>query len=70
VCVGAPEEEAHVYAEGVRRGSGLVMVQTHTEEEATLPADVMRRYNVVDIQRRAEQYRASGWTHFDEKAGL
>jgi hypothetical protein len=68
-AAGAPEEEAHVYAEGVRRGGGLVVVETDTEEEAQRAEDIMSRYNVVDIERRAEELRGSGWTGFDENTG-
>ncbi len=66
VGAGVPEEDAHVYAEGVRRGGALVMVQVANDEDANRVADIMDRYNVVDIDERARTYRESGWDRFDE----
>jgi hypothetical protein len=65
---GIPEEEAHVYAEGVRRGGALVAVQVETDDEAYRAADVLNQHNAVDINERAQEYRAAGWTGFDENA--
>jgi len=66
---GIPEEESHVYAESVRRGGALASVLVQNEEEADRAAAIMGNNNVVDIDRRGEEYRASGWTRFDENAG-
>lgn len=64
VELGIPKEHAGYYAESVRRGGVLVTVQTsdaHSQEAA----DVMSRHGAVDIERRAEQWRQSGWTRHD-----
>jgi uncharacterized protein (TIGR02271 family) len=66
VGAGVPEEDAGVYAEGVRRGGALVMVQVATDDDASRVADIMDRYNVVDIDERGRTYRESGWERFDE----
>lgn len=58
---GVPEEEAGYYEEGVRRGGTLVTVQC-TDEEAQRVADTMNRHNVVDIDRRGQEYRTTGFT--------
>jgi uncharacterized protein (TIGR02271 family) len=68
VGAGVPEEDAHVYSEGVRRGGSLLSVQVDDEQEANRAADIMNRNNVVDIDRRGEQYRQAGWSRFDENA--
>ncbi len=65
---GVPEEDAHVYAEGVRRGGSLLSVLTDDQQQADRAATIMNRNNVVDIDRRYEDYRASGWTRFDPNA--
>src|SRR5262245_47023894 len=47
-AAGVPEEQAHAYAEGVRRGGTLVAVTT----DAILGSaayDLMQRHGVVDI---------------------
>lgn len=68
VGAGIPEEEANVYAESIRRGGTLVMVQVASDEEADRAAEIMDRYNVVDIDERGRTYRESGWERFDASA--
>jgi stress response protein YsnF len=65
--MGVPEEHANYYAEGVRRGGVLVTVAT-ADENADQAADIMRRHGAVDIEKRAEHWRSTGWERFDEKA--
>lgn len=62
---GVPEEEAHVYAEGLRRGGTLVSVRV---EEADVPRveAILRRSRQVDTQLRGQAYRDTGWTRFEE----
>jgi len=69
VGAGVPEEDANVYAEGVRRGGSLLTVQVDTQDDANQVASIMDGYNVVDIDNRGQQYRQSGWSRFDANAG-
>jgi len=69
VGAGVPEDHANIYAEGVRRGGALITVQANSDDEADRAADIMDRHNVVDIDRRGEEYRSSGFSRFDENAG-
>jgi uncharacterized protein (TIGR02271 family) len=55
------------YSEGVRRGGTIVRVHT-TRSQADAVAQILRRNGAVDIDRQAEQWRASGWTGYDETA--
>ncbi len=64
---GVSEDEAHVYAEGVRRGGSLVTARVDENQAATVENIMMKR-NYVDVQRRGSEYRASGWNRFDESA--
>ncbi len=64
---GVSEEEANIYAEGVRRGGTLVTVDT-TDEMANRAADIINRHNPVDIHARAADWRANRWKRFDENA--
>jgi hypothetical protein len=64
---GVPEEEAQFYAEGVKRGSALVIIRTE-DRKADQAVDIMERHGAVDIAYRAEQWRQAGWTRFDEHA--
>jgi hypothetical protein len=65
--VGIPEEDAHYYSEGVRRGGTLVAVKTN-EEDAASAADIMRSHGAVDINKRAANYRATGYTGYNSTA--
>jgi len=64
---GVSEEEADVYAEGVRRGGTLVSVNVSDEQAVSVEA-VLDRFEHVELGRRREAYRSTGWTHFDEQA--
>ena len=62
VHLGVPEEEAHTYAEGVRRGGTLVTATADTDAMAERAAEIMRSHGAVDIDKRAESWRKAGWT--------
>ncbi len=64
---GVPEAEAHVYAEGVRRGGTLVTVRAD-EARADSVAAILRNAAGVDIDKRRTDYLAEGWQGFDESA--
>jgi hypothetical protein len=61
--VGVPEERAHYYAEGIRRGWTLVMVKT-PDYRAREAVDIINRYKPVDINQRAREWRLAGWTGY------
>jgi uncharacterized membrane protein len=65
--LGVPEEHAQYYAEAVRRGGALVTVRADDArvDEVTR---VMQRHGAVDINKRAETWRQTGWEGFDESA--
>lgn len=67
VDAGVPEEEAHVYSEGVRRGGTLLTVRVD-DDRASQVASVLGRYRPTDIDARGREYRSSGWTRFDPNA--
>jgi len=68
VGAGVSEDDANVYAEGIRRGGSVLAVTVDSQDEASQAAAIMGRYNVVDIKRRGEEYRQSGWSRFDVDA--
>ncbi len=66
---GVSEDNAHVYTEGVRRGSTLVTVRAE-DTQAAQAETIMQRYHPVDIAQRGADYRSTGdWSRFDEKGG-
>jgi len=62
---GLNDEDAQVYAEGVRRGGALVSVRVDDSLYPTADA-ILKQSNAVDPAARAQAYRAAGWTRFDE----
>lgn len=64
---GIPEEEAHYFAEGIRRGGTLIGVTT-PDEDVDIVTDILNRYNPVDLEQRSADWRSTGWTRFDETA--
>ena len=62
VNYGVPEGEAHVFAEGVRRGGVIVAVKADDEMEAEQAALLMSRHGAVDIEACATGWRSQGWS--------
>ena len=65
---GVSEEDANVYAEGVRRGGTLVSVRAD-EAKATEVEQILIQGRSYDAARLGERYRREGWTRFDQNAG-
>jgi uncharacterized protein (TIGR02271 family) len=59
--LGVPEDEAHYYAEGVRRGGTLITVHARTDQAADCAAGVMRQHGAADIEERAQEWKKGGW---------
>jgi hypothetical protein len=59
--LGVPEEEAHYYAEGVRRGGILITVAADTDTQADMAVLIMKRHGAVDIDERATEWKKQGW---------
>lgn len=64
---GHDEDEAHYYAETVRRGGSVVSVRAEPAQEAAVEA-ILDGAAPIDRDTRMAQYRQEGWTRFDEKA--
>lgn len=64
---GVPDEDAHVYAETVRRGGNLVSVRAD-DSQAALVESVLDRHTAIDTTTRRSEYQAGGWTKHDEAA--
>jgi hypothetical protein len=61
VACGVPEGEAHVLAEGIRRGGALVAVKADDAMEAEQAALLMGQHGAVDLQACAAGWRRQGW---------
>jgi len=69
VDLGIPDEEAHIYSEGLRRGHVLVIAQV-PDSSATAVTGMMERPGLVDIRRQADSWRSSGWKNFDPESDV
>jgi uncharacterized membrane protein len=65
--LGIPEEDAHIFAEGVRRGATLVTVRAD-DERADEVAGLMASHDALDVDEHASHWRQSGWPGFDPAA--
>ena len=63
---GVSEEDANVYAEGVRRGATLVTARVPDAERVRCEAILDRAS--VNLRDRAALYQKSGWSRFDPAA--
>lgn len=63
---GVSEDEANVYAEGVRRGGTLVTARVPDADRTRYEAILDRA--AVNIRERANLYQQGGWSRFDPNA--
>jgi uncharacterized membrane protein len=68
IKMGVTEESARHYAEGVRRGGTLVLVQTEDTPQSEVARRVLDRYDPVDMEERTGQWRAEGWKQLEVEA--
>ncbi|MFA6154209.1 general stress protein [Mesorhizobium sp.] len=64
---GVSEDDAHVYAEGVRRGGTLVTAKVDDALE-TEARRILGQSKSVNLEQRRGEYEAAGWTRFDADA--
>ena len=68
---GVPEDEAHAYAEGVRRGGAVVGVVAGGEIDANQAAVIMSRNGALDIEKCADGWKRQGWSgRFNAEPGI
>ncbi|WP_254454306.1 hypothetical protein [Siccirubricoccus sp. G192] len=66
---GVNEADAHVYAEGLRRGGNLVTVRANESRAAQAEA-ILARHGPVDAAQRGADYRASGWSGYTDDGSI
>jgi hypothetical protein len=62
---GVSEDDAHLYAEGVRRGGSLVTAKVDDTRTPEAQA-ILQGSNWVDPIERRRAYNEQGWTRFDD----
>lgn len=67
VDAGVSEKDAHVYAEGVKRGGTLVTVRCEDRDAAER---ILGNHISVDVNDRRQDYAKTGWKSSDMSDGL
>jgi uncharacterized membrane protein len=65
---GLNDDEAHYFAETIRRGGAVVSVRT-SDSHAFVIEKIMDGAGSVDAETRRREYEREGWKRFDESAG-
>jgi uncharacterized protein (TIGR02271 family) len=63
-------DDAGLYAEAVRRGSYLLSVDAENAGQAERAAEILKRFNAVDLDQRSSIWRSGGWTGYQSDAPL
>lgn len=61
---GIPSHEAGLYAEGVRRGGALILIEVGSQLVDRAVA-ILDRFHPVDLEHTSSTWRKSGWSDFD-----
>jgi uncharacterized protein (TIGR02271 family) len=56
-----PDEDAHLYAEGLGRGHSILVIRAAAGEHDRV-MQVLSRFNAIDIDDHAAQWQKSGWS--------
>ncbi|HEU4327398.1 MAG TPA: hypothetical protein VFS21_29945 [Roseiflexaceae bacterium] len=64
---GLGEEEAHVYAEGVRRGGILITVDADGPDRVEQAQRILHEAGAIDHGTRRSQWQEQGWNRFDDQ---
>jgi heat induced stress protein YflT len=67
-AAGVDEADAHVYAEGVRRGGAVLTARVDENRAAFLEGVLASVGGDVDLPARRAEYEAEGWDRFDPAA--
>lgn len=64
---GIDEDEAHVYAESIKRGGTLVTARAD-ETQVEAAEAILNQYAKVDIGERRTAFQSDGWSGFDDES--
>src|SRR5438105_4504886 len=60
-----PDEDTHVYAEGIRRGYAMLVVRTGVGDQEQI-ISLLESQDAVDVETHAANWRQSGWSGVHE----
>ena len=61
---GVPQDDAQIYAEGMRRG-GVLLIGKVDDARCDDALRIIEQYGPIDLDDRRRHYRESGWTGYD-----
>lgn len=64
---GVSDDDAHLYAEGLRRGGTLITAHV-PEGDVEKTTQLFKARGAVDIEKRGAAWRAEGWVSFDPES--
>lgn len=67
IGLGVSQDRAEAYAEGVKRG-GVLLILEAEDERAEMAETIMEKAGAVDIEDRRRDWEEEGWTRYDESA--
>jgi len=56
-----PDDESHIYAEGIRRGYAMLVVRTGAGDQEQI-ISLLESQDAVDVETHAAEWRQSGWS--------
>ncbi len=65
--LGISQDQSDTYAEGIRRGGSLVVVQAQ-EDRISQIKEILNRHHPVDLANRSLRWKTNGWERYDESA--
>ena len=66
---GIGDDESHEhYSEAVRRGSVVVAVEVDDERQIAQATEILEDCGAIDVEERAERWKAAGYNGYDETA--
>jgi hypothetical protein len=67
VFLGLPEDAAHYYAQGVRKGGTVVTLEV-SRDAVQKAIENLNAHGPVDMKKRVAQWQEGGWKEFDPTA--
>lgn len=65
-----PQQDAQIYADGVEQGGGLILLQALADRDAERAADILDRYQVVDLGTRKGDYQRMSLERSSANTGM
>ena len=63
-----PDEDTHLYAESLGRGHAILVIRAASGEHDRI-MQVLSRFNPIDIEEHAQQWRTAGWSGISPRQG-